>query len=104
LRIAYRVLRIGAFGGALVNGDVELASFGVEDDGEFADIGILLFDIISCVGRNYIQSVDRDDFCSVRKVHHFCRSYGDSQAREAAGTDGNINMLDVFWFSVELGQ
>ena len=97
-------MRIGAFGVALVNGDVELASFGIENCGEFANVGVFCLYKIGCIGGNNVQCVDRDELCGVCQVHYFCQSNGYSQASEASGADGNINMLDVFWFSVELGQ
>ncbi len=37
-------------------------------------------------------------------MHCFCQGDSDSQACEAAGADGNVDMLDVFRFSVESGQ
>ena len=89
----------------LVCCDEELASLCVEDSGDFSEFGVFaLFYIVGCISGNYIQSVDGDDFCGVCEVHCFCEGYSYSQAGEAAGADGYINMLDFSWFSAEAVQ
>ena len=86
--------------GALVCRDEELVSLGVEDGGD--SLGGL--STIGSVGGDYIECVDRDDFCLLRligQVHGFCQGCCDAEAGEAAGADRDINVLKLLWLSGE---
>jgi len=48
------------------------------------------------IGGDYIQCIDCDDFYGACQMHCFCHRYGYSQACEAAGADGDINVVDLF--------
>lgn len=65
MRIACCVLGIAAVEETLVTGDVELASFGVENCGKFVDISTFGLYVINCVGCNYVERVDWDDIRGV---------------------------------------
>ena len=85
----------------LIYGDIKLASFGIENDGDFLNTGLFLPHIIVNIRSDYIKSVDLDNFYVARQMHYFCHTHGNSQAGEAARPDRYIEMLDIFGFSVE---
>ena len=94
-------------GGALVKGDEELAAFCVENGGDFVQFRVFFVCIVNCVGGDYVQCIDCDDFCPplrIGQVHCFCGSYSDSQPGEAAGPDRNIDVLDFPGLSAEAVQ
>lgn len=57
-----------------------------------------------CIGGYYVEGIYCDNFCSVSKVHCLCECYGDTQAGEAAGPDGDMSLLNLVRLPVEAVQ
>jgi len=84
----------------LVNGDEELVAFRIENGGDVLDTRCSMLDSkVDDIGGDYVQCIDRNDFCGVCEVHYFCRGYCNAQTGEAAGADRDIDVLDLFGLS-----
>jgi hypothetical protein len=82
-----------------VNGDEELAAFGVENYAQ-------LFRFIPGVyiGGDAIEGIDCDDFGVIGQGKCFRESYSYTQTCEAAWADGDIDVLDLVRLFVESAQ
>ncbi len=60
--------------------------------------------IVGCIGGDYVECIDRDDFCGVGQVHCFCEGYGDAQTCEASRPDRDVNLVDLVGLSSEAFQ
>ena len=60
--------------------------------------------IVVCIGGDYVECIDGDDFCGVCQVHCLCKGHGDSQACEAAGPYGDVDLLDLAGLSAKAVQ
>lgn len=77
------------------DGDIELASFGIENGGEVGDPA---GGFGGAVGGVFSQDVKRtygDDSCGGGKMENFCHCHGDSYAGKASGSGAYVDMVDV---------
>ena len=59
---------------------------------------------LGCVSGNYVQCIDRNNFCGVGQVHCLGHGYSYTQAGKTARADRNINMPDFFGLPAEAVQ
>ena len=90
--------------GVFIQAHVKLFAFCIDNSSQAGNFYVFVADIRRCVDSEDVHSVCGNNFCAGRKGHHLCHCNGDSQAGEAAGTRGDIDMSDFFNLSVDALQ
>ena len=83
--------------GLFINGDEELASFGVKNYAQLFRFVVLG----SYIGGDTIEGIDGYDFRVIGQGKCFCEGNGYAQACEAAWASGDIDLFYLVWLFAE---
>ena len=81
-----------------------MATLCVENSGDFFGFDFFVPYAVESVCSEDVHRIDGDDFYGACEVHNFGQGNGESQARETARADRNINMLNFIRFFAETVQ